>query len=47
MTSLVKKKDGILAEPLVKPQRDKPSLYRQARRDLDKKFKRKSVRRKK
>jgi len=34
---LVKKKDGVLAEPLVKPERDKPSLYRRARRDLDRK----------
>jgi len=32
---------SILAEPLVKPERSKPSIYRKALNDLDKKFKRK------
>lgn len=45
MRDLVKKKDGLLAEPLIKPERDKPSLYRQARADLDKRVSRKRRRR--
>ena len=40
MKDLVKKKDGLLAEPLIKPERDKPSMYRTARANMDKKFSR-------
>ena len=40
MKELVKKKDGLLAEPLIKPERDHTSLYRQARADLDRKMSR-------
>lgn len=39
MRDLVNKK-GILVEPLIKPEREKPSLYRQARTDLDRKMSR-------
>jgi len=34
---LVKKKDGVLSEPLVKPERNKPSFYRRVRADIDRK----------
>jgi len=37
---------SILSEPLVKPERDKPSLYRKARKDLDNKFNKLGRRRK-
>ena len=39
---LIKKKDGVLAEPLVKPERRKTSLYRRARADLDRRTLRRS-----
>lgn len=38
MRDLVKKKDGVLADPLIKPERDNPSLYRQVRSDIDRKI---------
>jgi hypothetical protein len=40
MRKLVKRKKGLMSDPLVKKS-NKKSLYRTAREDLDKKFKRK------
>lgn len=45
MRDLIKKKDGVLAEPLIKPERGKLSLYRQARADLDRRTKTRRQRR--
>ena len=43
-TSLLSER-RFLAEPLIKPERDKPSLYRRARADMDKKFSKRRRRR--